>query len=90
MIRDIIEGDGTEAKPGEAKLFEKDNTFYVLQLTSINDNNYQTVNALQLYIAKDASDKEYKDGEKTSDERVSELEAALKEDSSEEKFRELK
>ena len=35
----------TEAKPGEAKLFEKDNTFYVLQLTSINDNNYQTVNA---------------------------------------------
>ena len=38
----------TEAKPGEAKLFEKDNTFYVLQLTSINDNNYQTVNALQL------------------------------------------
>lgn len=73
---------------GEAKLFEKDNTFYVLQLTSINDNNYQTVNALQLYIAKDASDKEYKDGEKTSDERVSELEAALKEDSSEEKFRE--
>lgn len=78
----------TEAKPGEAKLFEKDNTFYVLQLTSINDNNYQTVNALQLYIAKDASDKEYKDGEKTSDERVSELEAALKEDSSEEKFRE--
>ena len=78
----------TEAKPGEAKLFEKDNTFYVLQLTSINDNNYQTVNALQLYIAKDASDKEYKDGEKTSEERVSELEAALKEDSSEEKFRE--
>ena len=66
----------TEAKPGEAKLFEKDNTFYVLQLTSINDNNYQTVNALQLYIAKDASDKEYKDGEKTSEERVSELEAA--------------
>ena len=78
----------TEAKAGDTKLFELDNTFYVLQLTSINDNSYQTVNALQLYIAKDADDKEYSEGEKTSEERVSELEAALKEDSSEEKFRE--
>lgn len=46
-------GSTPRQKPGEAKLFEKDNTFYVLQLTSINDNNYQTVNALQLYIAKE-------------------------------------
>lgn len=78
----------TEAKPGEAKLFEKDNTFYVLQLTSINDNNYQTVTPCSSTSRRMLPTRNTRTARRPPTSASPSLEAALKEDSSEEKFRE--
>lgn len=78
----------TEAKAGDVNVFQVNDTYYVVKAEAFSDNDYPTVNALQIYIAKDAEDEELGEDDKTSDQRVEELRAALESDASEEKFRE--
>ncbi|MDR0889052.1 MAG: SurA N-terminal domain-containing protein [Oscillospiraceae bacterium] len=68
------------------KLFNNEDTYYVLQLIDYSDNDYDTANILQLFIADDAEDAVLAEGDLTAQERVDAVTAALKENSSEENF----
>ena len=76
-----------EAAKGDVKMFATStgNTYYVLKL--IDNQDYQTVNALSITISADAE--ELAEGEKTAAEKISAIKDALAADASEESFRKL-
>lgn len=78
----------SEAKVDNVKLFQNEDTYYVVKMVGSSDNAYQTANALQIYIANDKEGEEPAEGTKTAAERMEELRNALKEDASKEKFEE--
>lgn len=77
-----------EAKAEDVKLFasEDGNDYFVLKL--VDKNDYQLINALQITIANDGEDGPA-EGEKSAEEKVAAITAALKEDASEENFKAL-
>ncbi|MBP3412243.1 MAG: hypothetical protein J6K89_03200 [Oscillospiraceae bacterium] len=94
-----------EAKAGDVKMFENadTHTYYVVKVLS-NDVNYQTINALQIFIAKDEETEEedhtghdHAEGEghedeeaaPTAAEKLEAVKSGLAADASEENFRKL-
>lgn len=67
------------------KLFEKDDTYYVLKLAAKGD--YTSYQAVELHIAADAED--ISEDEATAAEKIAAIEASLEADGSEENFRAL-
>ena len=72
---------------GSVKQFETENTYYVVRFGSRTDNDYQTVNAMQIYIKNDTE--EVEEGEQTAAERLAAVLESLEKDSSEENFQSL-
>ncbi len=80
-----------DAEKDAVKLFENGDTYYVVKL--IDRENYQTVNAIELFIAADGEEHEHAEGEEVdhlhAEEKLAAVTEALKKDASEENFRAL-
>lgn len=74
----------TAALDGETvKLFEKDDTYYVIKLAAKGD--YQSYNALELFIENDSE--EVAEGEMTAERKIAAISASMKADHSEENMK---
>lgn len=74
----------TASLDGEnVKLFEKDNTFYVIKLAAKGD--YQSYNALELFIENDGEDLE--EGEMTAERKIAAISASMKKNHTEENMK---
>ncbi len=90
---------GSSVKEGDVKMFEGENVYYVAKFVSRTDNDYATVNALQIFIKNDSTDSTDSSSSsdsssdstvpKTAAEKLQAIEDSLKEDASEENFRKL-
>lgn len=74
------------ADSGASKLFEKENTYYVLKL--VDKNDYKTGNYLQIVIPDDVEGVETED-QMTAAEKIEAIKAALDADATEENFKAL-
>lgn len=79
------------AKAGDVKMFQDEDTYYVVKL--VDASNYQSVNVIEIFIEADDEDDDDDDAEeteeKTAEEKVTAVTDALKKDSSEENFNTL-
>ena len=74
----------TAALDGEqVKLFEKDDTYYVIKLAAKGD--YQSYNALELFIKNDSE--EVAEGEMTAERKIAAINASMKADHTEENMK---
>ena len=83
---------GSSVKAGDVKLFEGEDVYYVVKFLSRTDNDYKTVNFLQIYLKNDSTDDSSSSSDsttKTSAQKLSEIKAELEKDASEEKFTSL-
>lgn len=83
---------GSSVKAGDIKLFEGEDVYYVVKFLSRTDNDYKTVNFLQIYLKNDSTDDSSSSSDsttKTSAQKLSEIKAELEKDASEEKFTSL-
>ena len=84
---------GSSVKAGDVKMFEGTDVYYVVKFVSRTDNDYKTVNFLQIYLKNDSDEKSdstsSSESTKTSAVKLEEIKKALAEDASEEKFTEL-
>lgn len=74
-----------EANDGDVKLFENNDTYYVVKL--IDKKDYQTLNGLEIVIQADGE--ELAEGEIPAAEKVEKIKASLEADASEANFRAL-
>lgn len=80
------------AKPGDVKMFQNEDTYYVLKLVA--NENYDSLNVIELVVAADDEEEhDHEEGEEVdhlhAEEKVTAVTDALKSDASEEKFKEL-
>ena len=83
---------GSSVKAGDVKLFEGEDVYYVVKFLSRTDNDYKTVNFLQIYLKNDSTGDSSSSSDsttKTSAQKLSEIKAELEKDASEEKFTSL-
>lgn len=80
------------AKQGDVKMFQKEDTYYVVKLVA--NDNYQTINAIEIFIAADDEEAhDHEEGEEVDHlhaaEKVTAVTDSLKKDNSEENFKAL-
>lgn len=84
---------GSSVKAGDVKMFEGTDVYYVVKFVSRTDNDYKTVNFMQIYLKNDSTDQSdstsSSESTKTSAVKLTEIKDALAEDASEDKFKEL-
>lgn len=81
-------------KADDLKMFESGDNYYVVKFVSRTDNDYKTVDYLQIYIKNDSTDdssdsSSTDETKQTSAEKVAALKEALEKDSTEENFKKL-
>ena len=81
-------------KADDLKMFESGDNYYVVKFISRTDNDYKTVDYLQIYIKNDSTDdssdsSSTDETKQTSAEKVAALKEALEKDSTEENFKKL-
>lgn len=83
---------GSSVKADDIKMFESGDNYYVVKFVSRTDNDYKTVNYLQLYIKNDSEDSTSTSDTTTTQtaaEKVAAVKESLEKDSSEENFKKL-